>query len=235
MTVIEQTCPPFAVAVEPKRAQRLWELAVRSAAVITLTPRTDNELQLAGPIESATTESLWIACPEAAGEAELQSVCCDGELELGEARYLFDTDVLAIRSQQGRHLIEIARPLELHVIQRRRFWRAKVQGSSLVRLSRAGSEAGQQATGWSCVGLMLNASVDGLACRTECKLADAVAVGEALRVAFKVSEDEEPFAIDAIIKGKTPAATEGQVVLNLQFKHADDQQYQRLQATLECL
>ena len=209
MTVTEQTCPSFAVAVEPRQARRILELAVRSSAVISLTPRTDNELQLTGPIESATAESLWIASAETVGEAALQSVCCDGELELGEVRYLFDTNVLAISSQQGRHLIEIARPLELHVIQRRRFWRAKVQGSSLVRLSRAGSEAGQQATGWSCVGLMLNASVDGLACRTECKLADAVAVGEALRVAFKVSEDEQPFAINAIIKGKTPAATEG--------------------------
>ena len=100
---------------------------------------------------------------------------------------------------------------------------------------RPGSEAAPGAAGWSGVGLMMNASVDGLACRTERKLADAVAVGEALRVAFKVSEDEEPFAIDAIIKGKTPAGTEGQVVLGLQFTHADDRQYQRLQAALECL
>ncbi len=226
---------PFAFTLGRRQALRLWEQAVRCAAVVTLTPRTDEELQLVGPIESDTGESIWIGLGEfeSARAAPLRSVCCDGVLELGDDRYLFETNVLAVRDEDGRTSLEMARPEGLQVIQRRRFVRAELRDSGRVQLSRADPDEPAAAKGWSASASIMNISVDGLACRAHRADADAIAVGDVVRTTFAVVRGQEPFVLDAVIKSKIPAGTEGHTVLGLHLLHADRRQQKRLQAALE--
>ena len=130
---------PSALTVDRRQGLRLWEQAVRGGAVVTLTPRTDEELELVGPVESDTGESIWISLGEfeLARTAPLQSVCCDGVLELGDTRYLFETNILAVRNEDGCTCVEMAHPEGLQVAQRRRFVRAEVRDSGPVQLSQA--------------------------------------------------------------------------------------------------
>ncbi len=229
--------PPYAFDLKPRQAQRVWEQAVRARMTVTLTPRTDESLQLVGRLHSRTGESFWIELDQAAADdtPALQSVCCDGEIDLAGCRYLFHTNVLAARVDDdpgGPGLIEIARPDVLQVLQRRRFVRAEVQESAPVQLSR-GVEGGGRTAAWSSTACLLNLSLDGLACRLERAAADGVGVGQVVQTSFALDGAPEPFALDAVIKSKIPAGTEGLVVMGLHLLYANDGQYERLQSVLE--
>lgn len=226
---------PFAFTLAPRQSVRILEQATRSAAVVTLTPRRDTQRQLVGPIDRATPESLWIRLPDVDVEvgASLLSVYCDGTLELGDARYLFDTNILGASGADECTQLEIVRPDALRVIQRRRFWRAELRHSAPVRLI-GGGEQGNADSGWSCEAVLMNMSVEGLACRADQASADLVSVGEGLQVQFILAPHEEPFCFDGVVKSKIPAGTKGRTILGLQFMHNDqDDQYKRLQGALE--
>ena len=225
----------FAYELEARQAQRILEQALRAGARVTLTPGTENPTPLQGVLVSATAESLWIEVrqPRIELDAGLQSVCCEGVFELGDTRYLLASNVLAVVSDGEDRRLEIVRPEGLQVLQRRRFWRAQVQDSSPVLVSRPAADG--QAP-WSCLASMLNVSVDGLACLAERSEADATAVGEQLRLVVRVCPAEEPFVVDAVLKSKTAAGTEGQIVLGFQFDLTrEPDQRQRLHAALERL
>ena len=225
----------FAYELGPRQSQRVLEQAVRAEARMTLTLRTEEAPALHGVIVSGSAESLWIGIdqPEIRLTTGLQSVCCDGVLELNEARYLLSSNVLAVANEDDVRRLEIARPQGLQILQRRRFWRAQMQDSSPVLVSRPG--VGQEHS-WSCTASMMNVSVDGLAGLAGQSDADAAPVGERLRVVFRICRAEEPFVVDAVLKSKTAAGTDGQIVLGLQLDLGDDpDQQRRLHAALERL
>jgi len=206
----------YAYQIDPGQSQRIVEQAVRARVAITLTPGGDAGRSLCGTIDAATIESLWIEVDQAAGgiDAALQSVCCEGRFELNGTRYLLDSNVLAVVDQPDNHRVEIVRPSHLQIIQRRRFWRARVQDSSPVLITR--TDAGD-AEGWSCRASMMNVSADGLACLAGLNDADATTIGQRLRIVVRVSKTEEPLTLDAVLKSKTAAATRGQAILGFQF------------------
>ncbi|MHC4089920.1 MAG: PilZ domain-containing protein, partial [Planctomycetota bacterium] len=209
--------------------------AERAGARITLTLGARTSTPLQGSIESATAESLWIEIeqPEVTLGPELQSVCCDGVIELEATRFLLTSNVLAVVTESGASRVEIARPDGLQVVQRRHFWRATVQDSSPVVLSRPGAE---DEACWSCAASMMNLSVAGLACLAERSAADATEVGEQVRIMFRVRRSDEPFVVDSMLRSKTPAGTDGMIILGFEFNLAGDpQQQQRLHTALEHL
>ena len=238
MLAAEPRYLPSAFAMDQRQAARTVELAVRSSAVVTLTPRADEGLQLSGCIERDTGESLWISIDpsERTAQNSLQSACCDGVLELGDARYLFDTHILASCGDKECVSMEIARPRNLRVVQRRRFWRANLRGSSSVRLFRHEPNGDAGHSPWSCDVDLMNVSVDGLACRAARRKADEIRVGEVVLVDLSLSGDGDRFSIDAVVKSKIPAGTEGRMVVGLQFKYPPgDALAGRLQSALERL
>jgi len=142
---------------------------------------------------------------------------CDVTLRLGENRYLFCSDVVAVQgpsSPGGRHRIYLARPETLQVAQRRRSWRFRPAQSSRVELTWVNADKGKaEGIGWLC-----NLSADGLACRTESNIAGQIGIGEQVSLAFALTPgDPERFVLDAVLCNKTPAGTEGTMILGLQF------------------
>ncbi len=238
MLAMNTTETPFTFGLDARQSNRVLELAARACAVVVLTPRTDEKLQLWGPIEAQSDESLWISLDEAnIGYVEdLQSVCCDGVLELGDARYLFDTNILAFRGSDDCMSVEVASPCKIRVIQRRRFCRAQLQESSEIELLDTNAAPADGDDLRSHLGAMLNVSVEGLACRVPTETSDAFRPDQELQVRFTVLSDPEPFEFTALLKSKTPGGTPGMTVLGLHFKHSPNESaYHRLQAALERL
>ena len=101
-----------AFALDRKQSVRVLEQALRSKAIVTFTPNNDESTQFHGPIDRHTPESIWIEVLQDGAQPELPmlSVCCQGVLELGDARYLFDTNVMAIGETDDGSVVEVALP-----------------------------------------------------------------------------------------------------------------------------
>ena len=148
---------------------------------------------------------------------DLVGTYCDITLNLGESRYLFCADVVTVvdsPSARGPVRIYVARPETLQVAQRRRFWRFGLAQSSRVELKWTNvDESVGEGIGWLC-----NVSGDGLACRADTRIADQMGIGEQLRIEFALTPgDPQRFALDGILCNKTPAGTEGTMILGFQF------------------
>ena len=232
MLTLEQDRSLSAYELAPTRARRVLEVAVRRRACVSLMPRNDMDLTLNGVIASATPESLWIALdgPQVGTEVGLESVCCECVVDLDRDRYLFETNILAaVEDDEGRRL-EVARPDGLQVLQRRRFWRTPVCDPAEVRLVRTDSDGNQP---WSGTAALLNVSPAGLACLAPRDDTDATAIGDLLTVAFELPGAGEPFALEGILRSKTPASSESRIVLGLEFcLQGNGEQFHRLRTAL---
>jgi hypothetical protein len=142
---------------------------------------------------------------------------CDATMQLGENRYLFCSDVVAVQgpcSPGGRSRVYLARPEVVQVAQRRRSWRFRPAQSSRVELTWTDPERTRnEGIGWLC-----NVSAEGLACRADASVAERLGIGEQVTLSFALAPGEpERFMLDAVLCNKTPAGTEGTMILGLQF------------------
>ncbi len=235
---MQAAAPPnalFAYQLDVRRSQRVLEQAVRRGAALTLTPSEPGSQPWPGTMLSGTPESLWVEADTNAGDSRSlrPSVCCDAELDLAATRYIFASNVLAEVVDADLRRLEIARPQQLQVVQRRRFRRAHLQDSSPVLLDRL---PGADGDAWTCRAAMMNVSVAGLACLADQTDADAVDVGERLRLVFQAAGSRESFAFDAVLRNKTPGGSAGQLVLGFQFEPGGDlEQSDRLRQALRSL
>jgi hypothetical protein len=231
----------YAIDLSPRQSSRTLEQAVRHHAEILVYPRL---LAASDPIVSRLisieTPIGWqsrrpclvleayngIPIPQpdpAGGEPEAGAIesligsYCDVTMQLGENRYLFCTDVVAVQGPSSpgvRPRIYLARPETLQVAQRRRAWRFRPAQSSRVEMTWINAENSKtEGIGWLC-----NVSSEGLACRTENNVAEQLGIGEQIGLAFALTPgDPERFVMDAVLCNKTPAGTEGTMILGLQF------------------
>jgi len=226
---------PYAIDLSSRQTTRTLEQAVRHHADVILHPRTrrDDEsipCRLAS-IEKPTGWRARRPClvleptgedNEVATLKELVGTYCDANLQLGENRYLFCGDVVAISgpsNDRPEPRIYIARPETVQVAQRRRFWRFRPAQSARVELRWTNHDSSTGAgVGWLC-----NVSGDGLACRVDSPVADQLGIGEPLHLEFSLMPgDPERYRLDAILCNKTPAGTEGTIILGLKFSTEEE-------------
>ncbi len=80
---------------------------------------------------------------------------------------------------------------------------------------------------WSVDGVLLNASADGIACRTEQADIVDIAVGRLVRVIFRIGNTEQPFDRHAQVISVTESGTPGWRVMGLEFSPDHDQPAER--------
>ncbi|MCK6484421.1 MAG: PilZ domain-containing protein [Phycisphaerae bacterium] len=108
--------------------------------------------------------------------------------------------------------IAIRRPQTIQVLQRRRFWRARVAPSSTVSLSWKSNGAVEE----RCATL-LNLSAEGLACRAPRADVDGLCVGDAVDLRFEIPDGPAPFELTGVVCNKTPGV-DATIILGLQFR-----------------
>ena len=230
---------PTTLELGSRESQRVLEQACRAGARATIVPQTGHQPTLLGTLATLTAESLWLDMDRTspASDAARQSACCDVTLGFRESRYLFATNVVSTVQAEGESRLEVARPDTVCLLQRRRFWRARLAESTGVRLRRvADGDDGVNGPAWDCRASMLNVSPDGLACLVTRRDADATVVGQRLHVEFALSAVQGSFVMNARLKAKTPAGTDGAIVLGLQLEPAaGSEQRRRLARALERL
>jgi hypothetical protein len=232
----------YAIDLSARQSSRTLEQAVRHHAEIMVYPRVlEGDDPIVSRLVSIETPIGWQSrrpclvlevftgmpvqrsesgMPDNGDSDALETLIgtyCDVSLQLGENRYLFCGDVVAVQgpaSPGARPRVYLARPETLQVAQRRRSWRFRPAQSSRVELTWINAEKSKtEGIGWLC-----NVSAEGLACRTEANVAEQLGIGEQVSVAFALTPgDPERFVLDAVLCNKTPAGTEGTMLLGLQF------------------
>ena len=205
----------YAIELDERQSRRLLEHATRAGAGISVLPHTRVDgLPMAGAIVGSTGEGLLLIARDAAlhDPASLVSVYCEVTISLDGARFLFSANVIDARLDGDDIRIEIARPTCLHVIQRRRYQRRRLQSQTPVRITPVGREnqPALEAT-------LLNVSTGGLACRVDQACADLCGIEHQVNLEFNIADCEETFRMPAHSRSKTPGASPGQVILSLEF------------------
>ncbi len=236
----------YAIELNPRQSARTLEQAIRQQAQAVLEPRAwDGEEHLfcrleapGSPLELDATPILAVSVlsrgetsihphgveqkrPAPIGVDELHSLVgtyLDAVILLGEQRYMFSTDLLRVlppAETEALPRVHLARPGILQVAQRRRFRRIKLSHSAQVDLTWIREGLGRMGgVGWLC-----NVSGEGIACRTEERIADMIWIGDELEVEFTLAPgDAERFRLQGVLVNKTPTGNLGKSILGIQFQ-----------------
>jgi len=237
---------PFAIDLSPRQSARTLQQAIRYRAEVLIEPRIWEQAEpiacrLEPPPEGGSRRdgsarvmvlSYDLTC-ESPGESteapaapritadqfgRLIGTYCDLAIRLGENVYLCSADVIKVirpAEPDVPLIIHLTRPEMLQVAQRRRFRRFQLADSAKVRITwRREGEPANEGIGWLC-----NVGADGLACRIDTHTADRLWIGEIVRVDFTLAPtDPQRFVFDAAICNKTPAGSEGKMIVGLQFQ-----------------
>ncbi len=230
----------YAIDLNPRQTTRIIEQALRHRAPVILEPRIFNDDEsLRGQFEASLPAGATNGRPasvvvtllaptpaQAAIEPPhitlqelnlLVGTCCDGIMSLGESRYLFDADVVRVEPCAEPNMLArvyLTRPESLQVMQRRRFSRFRPARSTQVELRwQKDAQTLGGAIAWLC-----NISPDGLACRTERRIAEQLWIGDRITLEFTLAAGENNhFVLDATLCSKTPGGTDDKTILGLQF------------------
>jgi len=212
----------FAQPLDARQTARLLELAVRGHARVALCPQgSDEAAAWSGTIVAAAPESLCVALPDGVTPpATLVSMCCEAPLHLGQARYVFATNVMGVIDTDSPVRMEFARPDTLYAMERRRFCRVKTRPSCSVRVTAAGTDATE-------TGALFNVGMGGVACRIEREAADRLEVGQSVQVAFHLEHDAREFSLAAVVRSKTPLDGQDRIILGMEFALGESDPIQR--------
>lgn len=213
-----QTQDPALVAVEmePKPSQQMLERARRERATVTVLPKSrQHDAPLVGTVCDVDEDCLKVSLEgEIVGHPGLlRTTLCEVELFLSDARCFFCSEVVDFIGQSVAWTMQLARPERMHLLQRRRFMRAKLQPSAHVELYGADYCGPEPARGQ-----LLNVSPDGLACKVPVEVGDALGIDDLLAIGFTLWPDSEPFTVAARVKNKTTAGSSEWMILGLQFQ-----------------
>lgn len=231
----------YAIDLTPRQSSRILEQALRHKAGVTLEPRIFNEDEaLSGQIEAiipsggaANSPSAVVIAMHSTPISDVTQIasapvtiqelnllvgtCCDAALRLGDAKYLFDGDVIRVQPAHEPPVIArvfLTRPETLQVMQRRRFSRFRPARSTQVELRwQKDAESLHGTIAWLC-----NISPDGLACRVERRIGEQLWIGDRITAEFTVAPGElNHYVIESFLCSKTPGGTEDKMILGLQF------------------
>ncbi len=230
------TTPAYAIELDKQRSQQLLERAIDDSAEVSVLPHTRVDgLPVHAVITGCTDEGLLIRPQDPALSPQpsalstqhsalvsLVSVYCEATIHLEGARLLFSTNIIDVCEEGDGVRLEIAKPTHLHVVQRRRYQRRDLHGRTPVRITPTGCEdrPALEAT-------LLNISTGGLACRTDRTSAEMCGADSPVKVEFTVADCAEVFHMPAQIRGKTPGASGGQIIISLEFASGTETEAQR--------
>jgi c-di-GMP-binding flagellar brake protein YcgR len=216
---------PYTIELAERQSRQLLERAAGASAAISLLPHTRLDgLPLIGVLASYTDQDLVLRVRNTAmtEPVSLVSAYCETAMTLEDARYFFSTNILDAASDGDDLRLEVAWPVHLRVMQRRRYQRRNLRRGTAVWLTPMGREDRPplKAT-------LLNIGPGGVACRIDQTGAEACGMEQLVHLEFNVAACAETFRLPAYLRGQTPGASPGQVILSLEFASGAEIEIQR--------
>ncbi len=202
-----------AIKLDPEASRKVIDAAMQTQAQVILDSQVFANTTINGYLISGDGSTLvievtgFISIPK----ERLLNAHCSAQL-FADQHYRFETVIQAVPSWGDNRTIAITRPNAIGVTERRRFVRAKLAPSSRVHLQ--WTVSGRE---HSYVGMLLNISADGMACKVPNLTQDMLARDDVIRVKFSMPGISTPFDLRAAVMNKTPAS-EGSLILGLHFE-----------------
>ena len=188
------------------------EQSIRNNAQIILDTPASPQTTINGFLISGDEKTLLMEITGKPAVDPNSLVNAHAEAQLyAEQRYHFSAQIAACPKWGDTQALALLRPDTIQVVDRRRFWRAKLAPSSRVSLEWTHCGSKQKH-----VAVLLNISVDGLACRLDDLGASAVEISDTLHATFNLPGENTPFELEAVVHNKMPASP-GCTILGLQF------------------
>lgn len=217
----------FAVELDEQQSARILDRAIRTQSQILIELSGESPGSIGGQLVSGD-ESVILAeltRPLPHNPQGLAGRYLDVQI-FSDQRYLFTTHIVADGGRLEPTCIALEKPAVVQVLQRRRFWRARLAPSTTVRLTLRG--AGRRATGEAT---LLNLSSEGLACRLPEAVAAGIRTGQRIDATFDLPDSAVPFAFPGTVKNKTLGADDA-VIIGVQFDIEDDEAALAMQNSL---
>lgn len=198
----------YAIDISERQSQRVLEQSVRMQSQLLIEPVGIPERTVLGFVASGDSDVLVaeLTGPPHPWLRELVGRNAGVQL-FQEERYLFNSKILTGPTWHEGEQITLRSPRVLQVMQRRRFWRAKLAPSSVVSLrwSSSGRELHTN-------GPLLNVSSEGLACRLQSGAAQSIGIGGRVQAEFKVPQSAGAFCFQAVVRNCSPASDDSWIL-----------------------
>lgn len=207
------------VLAEAVRLRRPVQIssATRSCAVIA----TGEAIEYDG-------KRLTISMPSWRANPEIRST--DGglriSLDVGQVRYVFDTNRIECADSVGQSCIRVLAPSTIILAERRKSPRRQLRKTTQITLS---STSGRDQ--WRCVGSLLNLSPEGMACRIPEGEAQSPDLDQIVDVRFQLDDHSPEFELGARVVTRQHGSSRGQTLVGLEF--VTDQRLQTARSRLE--
>jgi hypothetical protein len=220
----------YAIDISERQSRRVLEQAVRMQSQLLIEPVGIPERTILGFIASGDSDVLIaeLTGPPHPWLRELVGRNAGVQL-FQEERYLFNSKILGGPTWHEGEQITLQCPRVLQVMQRRRFWRARLAPSSLVSLRWTHGGRPLQTNG-----PLLNVSSEGLACKLDGGAAQSISVGGRVQVEFRIPQSAGAFHFDAVVRNCSPTSDETWI-LGMEFRVEGDEEQLAAQQRLRDL
>ncbi len=220
-------------ACDPEASARVLADAIaRRAAIWVTAVEGGGETAWSGAIVGADASSLTVQIYnlDSGPRLVLGATALQATMVVGSHRYTFETLCTSDVPLEPAGSIRLYRPTTVLLTDRRRSTRRHLREPCTMTLELAGPNGVDR-----CPAVMLNLSLDGVACRVSEADAAKLRVMQTLRPGFVLASDPDAFELDACVVSLTPSGTGNQVIAGLEFVDRDDTRAtrQRLRAALE--
>ncbi|MGB2985583.1 MAG: PilZ domain-containing protein [Phycisphaerae bacterium] len=199
-------------AVDPRTTARVLAKALEEHARVDLRADSEGvEVACCGTVVGVDDSHLALDVGPAAGMVLGSSVLRAG-IEIGHAQYVFETRCADETAEIEPGVIRVVKPDSITPAERRRSPRRQLHEPTEVILRPAGD--GDESHG---PGAMLNLSPDGIACRIPIPGTEALAIGQTLRVEFRLGASSRAFHLNGRISNITQGGTINHLVVGLEF------------------
>lgn len=207
----------YAIDISERQSQRVLEQSVRMQSQLLIEPVGIPERTLLGFVGSGDSDVLVAELTGPSHPWLRELVGRNAGVQLfQEERYLFNSKILAGPTWHEGEQVTLQCPRILQVMQRRRFWRAKLAPSSVVSLrwSAAGRDLHTN-------GPLLNVSSEGLACKLDAGAAQSIGVGGRVKAEFSIPQSAGAFHFHAVVRNCSPASDDSWI-LGVEFMTEGD-------------
>lgn len=209
------------ITLDAEASQLALESAIRTQAQVVLESRLIPNTTINGCLISGDERALLMEITGRPSRDSAGLVGAPAQVQVySDQRYTFATTVTAAPQWGDTRALAFDRPRLITVVDRRRFVRARLAPSSMVKLEweHGGVHHRRAAT-------LLNICPDGIACRIDDPSAPAVEPGDALRIRFSLPGQGSAFSLTAEASNVTPASG-GATILGMQFSQSPEAQSQ---------
>lgn len=208
------------IRLDGRKSQEVLSSAVQQGRTIDIYADPEVSVVLLNGLLVDSNDSHLFICVHCENATEMAMNALStlhAEFTLDGMVYRLETSELDDLASGEEHLVRIPRPEFITRVERRRSRRYGFRRTTDVEIA-----LGRNGQGERLQGLLLNLSVDGLACKVSNAEAVRLATYQTVTVTFRISGGHPPLVLTGRVASRTPGGSQGCTVIGVEFDEQTD-------------